>query len=303
MHHAKDTHFNAQDIEGSVQVDAPLTVPEENSFKRPPSFSESVISGSMAAVTETMSLHWTTAERFREQVGAPKSSSLRVLYKSLMPDLLSMIPITVCQVFADATLRRWLGGNDRTLSTLERLGAAMMAGLVVSPLASYAEMLMLLQQKYGLSMNAAKSYLWHLRGLGGLCRGMFATAIRDSFYCAAYLGVAPALKDYAEEYFEQYPAWAAHNHWLPFVLAGPSGGLVAAIITQPIDCVKSRQQSMFKKVTFSEAARSIYETDGYNGFLKGMRGRAKRVSFGVVVMSYVNDKVQDWLTENWGDDL
>jgi len=178
----------------------------------------------------------------------------------------------------------------------------MVAGMAVSPLSSYAEMLMLLQQKYTLSMVTASSYLWHLRGFKGFIRGLFATAIRDSFYCGAYLGVAPAIKESAELYFEQYPALAAHNHWLPFVLAGPSGGLLAAICTQPIDCIKSQQQSMFKKVTFSQAVRNILVHDGYRGFFKGIRGRAKRVTFGVVVMSFINDKIQNWLAENFSEE-
>jgi len=73
-------------------------------------------------------------------------------------------------------------------------------------------------------------------------------------------------------------------------------GLLAAVVTQPIDCIKSQQQSMFRKVTISEAVGSILASDGYYGFFKGIRGRAKRVTFGVVVMSYINDKMQDWLT-------
>jgi len=286
-------------LESSVHASFDTQVDEEEyGFRRPPTFFESVLSGSAAAITETLSLHWTTAERFREQVGAPKTSSIRVLYKSLMPDIVSMIPITVCQVFTDATLRRWIGGEDRTLSTMERIMAAMLAGMAVSPLASYAEMLMLLQQKYSLGMRAAALYLWHLRRFEGFVRGLITTGIRDSFYCGAYLGVAPAIKDAAEEHFENYPLLAAHNHWLPFVLAGPTGGLLAAVITQPIDCIKSCQQSVLKRVTISEAAQIIFAKDGFGGFFKGIRGRAKRVSIGVVIMSLINDKVQNWLIDH-----
>jgi len=300
MHNIEGDLPDDQIVESIPLTNTPMVQEEgdfDDEFRRPPTFFEGAISGSMAAVAETLSLHWTTAERFREQVGAPKSASFRVLYKSLMPDLLSMIPITICQIFADASLRRWMGGNDRYLSTAERIGAACVAGMTVSPLSSYAEMLMLLQQKYSLSMKSAASYLFHLRGTRGFIRGLPATSVRDSFYCGAYLGVAPAIKDVAEEYFEHYPTLAAHNHWLPFVLAGPSGGLLAAVATQPIDCIKSQQQSVFKQVTFMDALKSIIAKDGFGGFFKGMRGRAKRVSFGVVIMSFINDKMQNWLMD------
>jgi len=72
-------------------------------------------------------------------------------------------------------------------------------------------------------------------------------------------------------------------------------GLAAGVITQPLDCIKSRQQSTLVKMSAIQAAKDIFKEDGYRGFYIGMTGRLRRVSFGIVILSFVNDKVQRWL--------
>jgi len=240
-------------------------IEEEKIFSRyPPTMFESVISGTMAAITETLSLHWTTAARFREQLKISRTSSLRVLYNSLLPDLISMIPITIAQVFFDSLLRQYMMSADtRPLSTAERMLAAAGAGFLVSPFASYAEMLMLLQQKHSMKFTETISFHWKSYGLRGVIRGLPTCAVRDSIYTTAYLGFAPWLSEYCREYFEPYPSLARHHHWLPFLIAGPTGGLAAAIISQPIDCIKSLQQSSTNKISIPQAAKkSSQKTDG-----------------------------------------
>jgi hypothetical protein len=270
----------------------------ESIFSRyPPTFAESVVSGTCAAISETLSLHWTTARRFREQLKAPKSSSIRVLYNSLLPDLISMIPITIAQVFFDSLLRQYMLGDGRAhpLSTVERMIAAAGAGFLVSPFPSYAEMLMLLQQKHSMKFYKTINFHWKNYGFMGIGRGLPICAIRDSIYTTAYLGFAPWLSEYCRIHFQDYPSLARHEHWLPFFVAGPTGGFAAAIVTQPLDCIKSRQQSTERSLSVRKAAQQIFLEDGYKGFFIGMSGRLQRVTLGVIVLSLVNEKVQHTL--------
>jgi len=67
------------------------------------------------------------------------------------------------------------------------------------------------------------------------------------------------------------------------------------VISQPLDCIKSRQQSTIIKTSVFQAIKDIIKEDGYRGFFVGMGGRLQRVSVGVVVLSFVNDTVQRWL--------
>lgn len=270
----------------------------ESIFSRyPPTFTDSVISGTCAAISETLSLHWTTARRFREQLKAPKTSSIRVLYNSLLPDLFSMVPITIAQVFFDSLLRQYMLGDGRAhpLSTVERMIAAAGAGFLVSPFPSYAEMLMLLQQKHSMKFFQTINFHWKNYGFMGMGRGLPICAIRDSIYTTAYLGFAPWLSEYCRIQFQDYPSFARHEHWLPFFIAGPTGGFAAAMFTQPLDCIKSRQQSTPKSLSVRKAAQQIFLEDGYRGFFVGMSGRLQRVTLGVIVLSLVNEKVQHTL--------
>jgi hypothetical protein len=242
-------------ITGLSEIIDPDSISDEVLFSRyPPTMVESVISGTLAAVCETLSLHWTTARRFREQLKVPKSSSIRVLYNSLLPDLISMMPITVLQVFFDSLLRQYmLSERSNPLSTGERMIAAAGAGFLVSPFPSYAEMLMLLQQKHSMKFSQTVVFHWKNYGLSGVFRGLPICAVRDSIYTTAYLGFAPWLSEYCRMRFHEYPALAGHEHWLPFLIAGPTGGLTAGILTQPLDCIKSYQQSSPVKISTTTA--------------------------------------------------
>uniref|UniRef100_A0A6B2LI40 Mitochondrial carrier protein n=1 Tax=Arcella intermedia TaxID=1963864 RepID=A0A6B2LI40_9EUKA len=210
-----------------------------------------------------------------------------------MPDLISMVPITIAQVFFDSLLRKAMGTHD--LSTAQLMFAAAGAGFIASPFPSYAEMIMLMQQKYSISFRKAIHFHYSQLGWKGILRGLPVCSIRDSVYTTAYLGFAPWLNETCRNRFSEYPTLAKFNHWLPFVIAGPTGGLAAGIVTQPLDCIKSRQQASLDRKSVIDASREIFREDGYKGFFTGMKGRLQRVSFGVIVLSFINDKMQRWL--------
>jgi len=172
--------------------------------------------------------------------------------------------------------------------------AAAGAGFLVSPFPSYAEQLMLIQQKHSLKFRNAVVYHWKNYRVRGFYCGLVACSIRDSIYTTAYLGFAPWLSEYCRIHFQEYPALARHEHWLPFLIAGPTGGLAAAIVTQPLDCIKSYQQSSdsTKKLSLRMAFFQIIESDGWGGLFRGISGRLQRVTMGVVVLSLVNEHVQ-----------
>jgi hypothetical protein len=153
-------------------------------------------------------------------------------------------------------------------------------------------MLMLLQQKYSMKFTKTVSFHWKDYGLKGIFRGLGICSVRDSIYTTAYLGFAPWLSEYCRAQFADYPVLARHDHWLPFFLAGPTGGLVAALLTQPLDTVKTYQQASPHKVSVSTAFSKIVAADGWRGLYSGLVGRAQRISMGVVVLSMVNEKVQ-----------
>ena len=66
-----------------------------------------------------------------------------------------------------------------------------------------------------------------------------ATAIRDSVFTASYLGLCPSLK----EFLDRQQALQQAPPGTTLALAGISGGLFAAALTQPVDTAKTRMQA------------------------------------------------------------
>ena len=64
------------------------------------------------------------------------------------------------------------------------------------------------------------------------------TMLRDSLYTAGYLGVCPVLNDWLQKqpWIQEYPSST------PLLLSGITGGLFAAIASQPADTAKTRMQ-------------------------------------------------------------
>lgn len=70
------------------------------------------------------------------------------------------------------------------------------------------------------------------------------TATRDGVYTAGYLGLSPALKESLDSMESLQTAPAAAR----FVLAGVASGAFAALVTQPVDTIKTRMQVQFKSL-------------------------------------------------------
>ena len=65
-----------------------------------------------------------------------------------------------------------------------------------------------------------------------------ATAVRDSLYTSGYLGICPVMNDWL-----QSQPWMSDYHGsTPLLVSGITGGLFAAVASQPADTVKTRMQ-------------------------------------------------------------
>ena len=69
----------------------------------------------------------------------------------------------------------------------------------------------------------------------GVCLVQVPTATRDGLCTAGYLGLSPVLSKYFDSLDTYSPA--VRN-----VLAGIASGAAAALLTQPVDTVKTRMQ-------------------------------------------------------------
>ena len=79
------------------------------------------------------------------------------------------------------------------------------------------------------------------------------TATRDGIYTASYLGISPALR----EYLDETPSLQSLSPTARFLLASVATGSFAALLTQPVDTIKTRMQARHPLITRRGQAHSI----------------------------------------------
>lgn len=216
-----------------------------------------VVVGAVSGATEVMVNHplWVLKTRYQDPrvLRADKlTANPRVLYRGLLPNMLSMMPITSLQVGVNYSLNQWL--NNQLVN-------ACTAGAVSASVSGPVEYLMSQQTATcGFAKTAQKVY--QTNGLRGFGRGLAGTAVRDAAFSGGYLYGAKSLKDFYTQYMSPPKATLA---------GGVSAGLLAAAVSQPADTLKTMQQSSQSKTVtplWALAQKNLY------------RARLKRVLCG-----------------------
>merc|ERR1712233_222645 len=110
-------------------------------------------------------------------------------------------------------------------------------------------------------------------GLRGLWRGVLPTLARDVPFSSLYL----AFYDLLKEKVAVQTKLAGLSPEAAHMTAGLGAGLLASLVTQPADMVKTQMQ-LGKERKISSAVASIYREGGMSGFAKGLAPRMLRRS-------------------------
>jgi len=126
-------------------------------------------------------------------------------------------------------------------------------------------------------------------GMKGLWYGLGPTLMRDVPFSAFYWTGYEYTKAFLHSVFPNHNR--PNQHGLPFFINFTSGavsGMIAAIITTPIDVIKTNTQVMkldpTRKLTAREIAYSIISKEGWKGLTKGMLPRAVKVAPACAIM-------------------
>jgi hypothetical protein len=282
---------------------------------------ESIITGSVAGAVEVAVDHplWTIKTRLQSR--QPFTLQPRVLYRGIVPNAASMVPITATQVGMNGFFKQRMEKkkNKATASKdasdtcpvgneLAQHGAteemvienhniptpvqdfsnAFKAGAASAVIGSPTELGMTHQGK------EAKGFLSTLQSLSGkygyrtVMVGLPSCAIRDGIFSAFFQAVTPAVKDKMKPYVS--------NDYALSLGAGITAGVGATVFSHAFDTIKTHQQTadLSKRNSMWQAGRSIMRASGPIGFFKGIIPRGARVVSAVTIMSYTTEKMTDY---------
>ena len=195
------------------------------------------------------------------------------LWRGLAPSLARTVPgvglyfssvhwirTTLCEsgVTAGPATAAAVGGSARVLA-----GAAMIPFTVIktrfeSPLYNYA------------SVEGALRQILRQEGARSLAAGLGPTLLRDAPFSALYLCFYEQLKGAVPGEVVSHSPSAAHFS------CGLVAGMLASLLTQPADVVKTRMQLEMERRSLAATVTTIYRQAGLAGFTAGLGPRMLR---------------------------
>ena len=196
----------------------------------------------------------------------------------------TVAPITAIQFMVNGMMQKVVRavrpGDDpsiadvRKLSDAETMVAAASSGVISSIVYGPVDLLTIQQQKHETSVFNTGRLLLNSYGVTGLFRGVSACAAREAIYVAGYLGLAPVLTGH----LKQNPTFS-ENNFAASVLGACLAGTTAAILTHPVDTVKTCIQSDMSGKTWPSMRESLphlYNEGGLASLYRGMIPRTIR---------------------------
>lgn len=246
---------------------------------------QSITIGSIAGAAEVLVNHplWTIKTRLQQ--GKTFMLNPSVLYRGLLPNAVSMIPITAMQIGLNRAVQQYFFKTS-VLTDQERITSAFIAGLGSAAVCCPTEMVMTYQGKAGESFYAVGKQLLKQGGWRGLFTALPATAIRESMFTTFFLAGTPILKAQLTPY--------CPSETSALLASGMIAGVGATYASQAADTLKTVQQaaSPHQAARFTEAAKKVYSSQGVYGFFKGSVPRGARVVSAVTLMGFINEKLE-----------
>jgi len=216
----------------------------------------------------------TRSSMFGEASAVMTAEGLRGLWRGVLPSLYRTVP-GVGLYFSSMHWMRYSvfhGKPNAGQSLLIGAAARTFAGSVMIPFTVVKTRIESGAFQYRSVFIALESILRN-EGLRGLTRGLGPTLARDVPFSSLYL----AFYDLLKEKVAVQTKLAGSSPEAAHMTAGLGAGLLASLVTQPADMVKTRMQ-LGKERKISSAVAAIYREGGMGGFAKGLAPRMLRRS-------------------------
>ena len=206
-------------------------------------------------------------------------------YKGAFANALGFIPSTAIQVGTKKWMEAKIFNNQPTY--IQQIGSAFSAGVLSSAISCPIEKIMILQNEHAkISFtNLIRSH-FKTKGLSGFFVGHLATALRDGGFSVCFLAAPPLIKSQLKSYgFDD----ASAN-----ILSGISSGIIAMLLTQPFDTIKTLQQSSHdSKLGFFKIAKQT----NLCALFKGSVARGSSLILSISFMDWFKEKLENIYAE------
>lgn len=262
--------------------------PEPTSKKHTLTVGQSIAAGAVAGALEVAINHplWTIKTACQQGQNI-YNLSFRELYRGVVPNMASMMPITAFQVGLNNGLQRVVFPSKQ--SELKDMFCALFAGgssgFISGPTEFFMTQQGLRSKMLGVpqSFYGTAQYVWANHRSMLFC-GVPATAIRDAGFTFGYLSGMP--------WFKQMIAPYCYNDYVATGFSGPVTGVVSAAVTHPADSIKTVQQSavLGTQLSISEATKVLINSK--QGFFGGLIPRAIRAAAAITIIGATKEAIE-----------
>lgn len=216
----------------------------------------------------------------RQQLRQPFTLNPLVLYRGVFTHAMSSVPMDMLQVSISRIAMERFFADDMSY-TKKRLISGCIGGTAAAFISTPVELCMTRQQQQLDPIATLKKTPF---------KGWVATAARDSLFCLGFFSAVPLLTTFFEKQGSPPP--------LATISAGLAAGVMTAVVSHPIDTIKTAVQGSLKHLSYAKACVDILKTDGPLGFVTGLPLRTARVASGILVLGSMNDFLEKNLIDN-----
>lgn len=221
-------------------------------------------------------------------VNIVKEDGLKGLYKGLSASLLRQATYSMTRFGVYGPVKDMISGDDKTPSAWKKLLSGMIAGAIGAIVGNPADLTMVRMQADGkapvherynyTSVGNGLKRIVQEEGVLNLWRGSTPTIVRAMLVTAAQLGAYDQFKYMLLHQFKLFDDNLALH-----IVASFGAGFVAAVVTNPVDVVKTRIMNQGRSGASTNAAAAnptryrgmihcfatIAAQEGFTGFYKG----------------------------------
>ncbi len=223
------------------------------------------------------------------QKGLPFTLSPSVLYRGVLGNLASMIPITVMQLASKNVIKNTVFSDSKQSSAFQNVASAAGGGAFAATLACPVEMVMTNMKEGGPGFVSTTHSLMNQGGVGRLYSGFIMTALRDGCFLVGFAALPGVLQPFLQTVVKQ-DGYANS-------LSKVASGVTAAVCSQAFDTIKTAQQTSETGMKFFDAIKKPYVEQGLYGYFKGGLPRGMRVASAVCIMSTVTENMNTFFKE------